>query len=74
MKRLSDTKAYLEKKKEMTLHFLFLECRVIILKILENSINSAMDIKAGPVPEEKSFDLRERVGSSWQRIDFKRNS
>ena len=48
---LSKNESILEKetkKQEMTMHFLFFECRGIFWKILENSSSFAMDIKAGP--------------------------
>ena len=44
-----------KKNQEMTMHFLFLEYFGIDLKVQENAITLAMDIKAFRVPEEVGY-------------------
>ena len=50
----------------MTVHFLFLLCRVIVSKILENPCPSSIDINAGSVQKEgeSRFQLAE-YNNSW---------
>ena len=51
----------------MTIPLLFLECCGIVLKILENSSSSAMDVKAGPVPEGERSSWQAEWSNSWPK-------